>query len=89
MNDANCGIYSSRMSHPIKVDADSNMGFLNSFWFTFTGFFLQSTSVNPKVILFLLRKYKLTYKNLTNVFSFLNYVITRILEITAIISLAL
>lgn len=55
-NDANCGIYTTRISPALNIDGDSSMGFLNSFWFTLTGFFLQSTSVNPKVILFLLRK---------------------------------
>ena len=33
----------------LAINSDSNMGFLNSFWFTLTGFFLQSTSINPKV----------------------------------------
>ena len=33
----------------LAINSDSNMGFLNSFRFTLTGFFLQSTSINPKV----------------------------------------
>ena len=50
--EAKCGSCSTTMCAQLVANGESTMGFLNSFWFTLTGFFLQSTSVNPKVILF-------------------------------------
>ena len=37
-------------STPFMANRDSTMSFLNSFWFTLTAFFLQNSSINPKVL---------------------------------------
>ena len=37
-------------SPPFVANRDSPMSFLNSFWFTLTAFFLQKSSINPKVL---------------------------------------